>query len=199
MATDEEFDEAEQLRLLALHSMVKRSKPKSKPKNFKIKNDETDDSDIVLLRAAALKTITHKSNTQNRLLVNENSDPFQGKDVSGKRSCEASPLRSKKHVIIQQNMSNEQLCNFTNDPSIESYKKSLEHIKKEQCGQDKPEIKSKLVANNNDNTKKIVRNGSIQLSNLDSEKVNETLVLHITFSSSESDDSSSECDTDNVC
>lgn len=199
MATDEEIDEAEQLRLLALHSMVKRSKPKSKPNNFNIKTNETDDSDIVLLRAAALKTITHKSNTQNSLLVNDDKDSFQDKYVSGKRSCEVSPLRSKKHVKIEQNMINEQLYSFTNDPSIESYKESLEHIKKEQCGQNKPEIKSKLVADNNGNTKKIVRNGSIQLSNLDSEKINETMVLHITFSSSESDDSSSECDTNNVC
>lgn len=196
MVTDEEVDEAEQLRLLALQSMAKRSKPKK----ARIKTDETDEFDIVLLRAAALKTITAKNNAQNSLLVSGDGKLFKTKEVSKKRSCEESPLKSKKCGKLEKKINNEQSYSFTTDSSIESYKESLDNIKKEHIGGlYKSEIEGKLVANDNDGTKKIVRNGSMQLSNLDSEKVNETMVLQITFSSSESDDSSSECDTNYVC
>jgi len=70
MATKEDIEEAAQLRFLALQSMVKGIKKTSNNGANEINNDNyDDDSDIKLLRAAALKTITNKSKVS--LLNNE--------------------------------------------------------------------------------------------------------------------------------
>ncbi|XP_001943011.1 uncharacterized protein LOC100169199 [Acyrthosiphon pisum] len=192
MATVEEIDEAEQLRFLALKSMVRRS---SKKKNNS--NTDNDDQDILLLRAAALKTINNKSSLGNKdeklgkhTLINEKKRSI---------SSQVSPLASKKTIKLTDMKNNNLANNFTsntsigntirvskNDPQQES--KSKHKLESNIESQSNPEVINK------DDTKKVIRNGSIQLSNLDSEKFNETMILRITFSSSESDDSSSECD-----
>lgn len=201
MASIEENDEAEQLRFLALKSMVKRSKPN----NSKCKKDETDDQDILLLRAAALKTInTHKTSSHNDLLANKNKTTINTKLINEKkRNSQSSPSRSKKNIKLKHNVDNERKRNLIDhDSNYNELSRDVlpTHYEKNVINDSrlKPNKNSYLV-DNKDDAKKIVRNGSIQLSNLDSEKVNETMVLHITFSSSESDDSSSECDANNVC
>ncbi|XP_025421766.1 uncharacterized protein LOC112691642 [Sipha flava] len=183
---NDENDEAEELRFLALQSMVRRSM-----KN-KVNTNETDDQDIRLLRAAALKSITHRNNTQNNRLSLKDDKLVKTQLINDKkRSLPECPLGRKKMLI-----SNESKIN-----------NSVEHINKKNPGVNNFELKHKPILEpkaesqsnpatvNKGDVKKIVRNGSIQLSNLDSEKFDETMILHITFSSSESDDSSTECDT----
>lgn len=192
MATIDENDEAEELRFLALQSMVRRSKKKKDSIN------ETDDQDIRLLRAAALKSITHRSNSQNNQFLNNDDNPENTLLINEKkRSLQVSSLGNKKILISNESKNNNLVKHTTINKSS-----GVDHVVQEH----KPELEldtesqSKPVAVNNDNVKKIVRNGSIQLSNLDSDKFDETMILHITFSSSESDDSSTECDTiENVC
>lgn len=190
MATNDDIDEAEELRFLALQSMVRRSKKKI------VNNNDTDDQDIKMLRAAALKTIAHRNNAQNNKLP-KNDDKLMKSPLINekKRSLPVSTLGNKKMLI----------SNGSKDI------KSVEQTNKEKPSEVNDfghEHKCKLVPNaesqskstdvNKDEVKKIVRNGSIQLSNLNSEKFDETMILHITFSSSESDDS--ECDAKkNVC
>lgn len=186
MATKEDIDEAEELRYLALKSMVKRSKKKKSS----LKIDEADDPDILLLRAAALKTIVHKNNNKSNTLVNNNDKPIKGKLLNEKKrnNSQVTPTKNKKSKKLneKQNIkcSGPEIC-----PIIS--KSISEHEQK---------CKSMLEFHsvdtvNKDDMKKIVRNGSIQLSNLDSEKIDETMVIRITFSSSESDDSLSDYDT----
>lgn len=208
MATTEDIDEAEQLRCLALKSMVKRSIRK----NSKIKSEETDDQDILLLRAAALKTINHKKNTKNGLLVDKNPKLIKNKLPNGKKRTHSYNKVSKiKKKIKSNEIRNKRVKNNITVNIIE------ENTQKELLFEDlkfDPEIKQDNVLKSKSNTesqviptadtedaKKIIRNGSIQLSNLDSDKYNETMVLEITFSSSESEDSSNDCDVTkpNVC
>lgn len=192
MATVEEIDEAEQLRFLALKSMVRRS--------FKKKitsNTDTDDQDILLLRAAALKTINNKSSPGNK------DEKFgENKLINEKKrslSSQLSPLASKKTIKLTDMKNNNLVNNFTSSTSIGNTIRVSKHDPQLECKskhkhESNIESQSNLEVINKSDIKKVVRNGSIQLSNLDSEKFNETLVLRITFSSSESDDSSSECD-----
>lgn len=192
MATVEEIDEAEQLRFLALKSMVRRS---SKKKNNP--NIDTDDQDILLLRAAALKTINNKSS-----LSNKNENPVQNKLINEKKrsiSSHVSPLASIKSIKLTDQKNNNLVTKFTSNTSIGSTSRVLKYNPQQESKskhkfESNIESKCKPEVINKDNVKKIIRNGSIQLSNLDSEKFNETMVIHITFSSSESDDSSNECD-----
>lgn len=193
MATNEDIDEAEQLRFLALKSMVKKSSKKQSSTN----TTDIDDQDILLLRAAALKTINNKSS-----ISNKDENPVKSKLINGKKrtiSSPLSPLARKKNIKLTEMKNNNLVHNFTRNTSIASTTGVLKHIPQQECKskqklesyikkQSKPEVIKK------DETKKIIRNGSIQLSNLDSDKFNETMILRITFSSSESDDSSSECD-----
>jgi len=189
MATVEEIDEAEQLRFLALKSMVRRS---SKKKNNP--NIDTDDQDILLLRAAALKTINNKKS-----LSNKDKSPVKNKLINEKkrsRSSQVSPSASKKSIKLT-DMKNNLNTNFTSSNSIGNTTRVLKHDPQQNFkSKHKLESQSKPEVINKDDIKKIIRNGSIQLSNLDSEKFNETMILRITFSSSESDDSSNECDVD---
>lgn len=174
MATVEETDEAEQLRFLALKSMVRRS---SKKKNSP--NIDTDDQDILLLRAAALKTINNKSS-----LGNKDEKLVKNKLINEKKrslSSQVSPLASKKIIKLTDMKNNNLVNNFTSNTSTGNTTRVSKHDPQQEC-------------KNKDDIQKIIRNGSIQLSNLDSEKFNETMILRITFSSSESDDSSNECD-----
>lgn len=177
--SNEEVDDAEQLRFLALQSMIKRSKPN----NFKPKTDDVDDQDILLLRAAALKTITTKNS--NISLVNNK-----------KRSCQVSPQRNQKNLKLK----HEHINDLTNKTFNDKSKETLQYDHKQDVEKYEPQSEShnKSVIEKKDEVKKIVKNGSIQLSNLNSEKVDETMVLHITFSSSESDGSTSECELNNV-
>lgn len=195
MATTEDIDEAEQLRCLALKSMVKRSIRK----NSKIKSDETDDQDILLLRAAALKTISHKKNTKNCSLVDKDNKLIKNKLHNGKkRTISSKALKVKKKI-----KPNESKNVHVNNIFVDSKETSIEDLKYNP--EIKQEVKLKFESNiesqikptpdKKEDVKKIIRNGSIQLSNLDSDKYNETMVLRITFSSSESDDSSSDCDS----
>jgi len=192
MATVEEIDEAEQLRFLALKSMVRRS---SKKKNSS--NTDTDEQDILLLRAAALKTINNKSSLGNKdekldknRLINEKKRSL---------SSQVSPLASKKTIKLTDMKNNNLVNNFTSNTSTGNIIRVSKHDSQQECNS-KHKLESNIESQNNpevvnkDDIKKIVRNGSMQLSNLDSEKFNETMILHITFSSSESDDSSSESD-----
>lgn len=208
MATNEDNDEAEQLRFLALKSMVRRSKQNNS-------DNDADDQDIKLLRAAALKTITHKNNAQNNSLVNNNDKLVKSQIVNEKKrsfNSQPSSLRSKKNIKFNENKTTDSK-DFTNNSNVRKSSEVLNDDHKQEYKR-KPKleynteshIKPKIehitephslaaVNDSKEDFKKIVRNGSMQLSNLDSEKVDETMVLHITFSSSESDDSSSECDT----
>ncbi|KAE9525623.1 hypothetical protein AGLY_014150 [Aphis glycines] len=187
MATVEETDEAEQLRFLALKSMVRRS---SKKKNSS--NPDTDDQDILLLRAAALKTINNKS-----LPGNKDEKLVQNRLINEKKrsiSSQVSPLARKKNIKQTDIKNNNLVNNVTYNTSTGNTSRVSKHIHEQECkSKHKLESQSKSEVINK-NMKKIVRNGSIQLSNLDSEKFNETMILHITFSSSESEDSSNECD-----
>lgn len=187
MATVEETDEAEQLRFLALKSMVRRS---SKKKNSS--NPDTDDQDILLLRAAALKTINNKS-----LPGNKDEKLVQNRLINEKKrsiSSQVSPLARKKNIKQTDIKNNNLVNNITYNTSTGNTSRVSKHIHEQECkSKHKLESQSKSEVINK-NMKKIVRNGSIQLSNLDSEKFNETMILHITFSSSESEDSSNECD-----
>ncbi|XP_060860167.1 uncharacterized protein LOC132937370 [Metopolophium dirhodum] len=191
MATVEEIDEAEQLRFLALKSMVRRSSKKTSS------NTDTDDQDILLLRAAALKTINNKSSLGNKdeklgknTLINEKKRSI---------SSQVSPLASKKTIKLTDKKNNNLVNNFTNNISIGNTIRVSKHDPQQEC-KSKHKLESNIESQSNpevinkDDIKKVIRNGSIQLSNLDSEKFNETMILRITFSSSESDDSSSECD-----
>lgn len=194
MATNEEIDEAEQLRFLALQSMVRRSVEKKS----KVITEETDDQDILKLRAAALKTINPKSKTRNSLLVkNKDKHTVKSQSVNGKKRSindQVNPLRNMKKIKLNANK-NSDSKGLTSD-TTRILKCDLEQKKTCKSNlQHNIESQNKPLAVNVDKVQKIVRNGSIQLSNLNSEKVNETMVLHITFSSSESDDSSNECDT----
>lgn len=192
MATVEDIDEAEQLRFLALKSMVRRSCKKKITSNT-----DTDDQDILLLRAAALKTINNKSSPGNK------DEKFgENKLINEKKrslSSQLSPLASKKTIKLTDMKNINLVNNFTSNTSIGNTIRVSKHDPQLEC-KSKHKLESNIesqsnpeVINKND-IKKVVRNGSIQLSNLDSEKFNETLILRITFSSSESDDSSNECD-----
>ncbi|XP_015370147.1 PREDICTED: uncharacterized protein LOC107166121 [Diuraphis noxia] len=195
MATVEEIDEAEQLRFLALKSMVRRS---SKKKNNP--NTDIDDQDIMLLRAAALKTINNKSSISNKDENSVKNNLINEKKRS--RSSHVSPLASKKSIKLTDKKNNNLVTDFTSNTSIgnttrlSKYDPQQEYTSKHKLESIESQSKPEVI--NKDDVKKVIRNGSIQLSNLDSEKFNETMVLHITFSSSESDDSSNECDVTNV-
>lgn len=192
MATVEETDEAEQLRFLALKSMVRRS---SKKKNSS--NIDTDEQDILLLRAAALKTINNKNS-----LGNKNENLVKNNLINEKKrsiSNQISPLEIKKNIKLTDVKNNNLVNHVTRNTSIDNIGRVSKHnpeqeYKSKHKFESNIESQSKPAVINKDEIKKVIRNGSIQLSNLDSEKFNETMVLHITFSSSESDDSSSECD-----
>lgn len=188
MATVEETDEAEQLRFLALKSMVRRSR---KRKNSS--NPDTDDQDILLLRAAALKTINNKS-----LPSNKDEKLVQNKLINERKrsiSSQVSPLARKKNIKQTDMKNNNLVNNVTYNTNTGNTIKVSKHDHEQECkSKHKLESQSKPEVINKNDMKKIVRNGSIQLSNLDSEKFNETMILHITFSSSESEDSSNECD-----
>lgn len=186
MATKEDIDEAEELRFLALKSMVKRSRKKKSS----LKIDEVDDPDILLLRAAALKTITNKKSNKNYTLVNENDKPVNGGLLNEKKrsNSQVTPSKSKKSKKLNE----KQNIKYTeSEISSITFKNVSEHHHK--C-KSTLELQQSVDTVNKDDVKKVVRNGSIQLSNLDSEKVDETMVISITFSSSESDDSLSEYD-----
>lgn len=186
MATKEDIDEAEELRYLALKSMVKRSRKKKSS----LKIDEVDDPDILLLRAAALKTITNKKSNKNYTLVNENDKPVNGGILNEKKrsNSQVTPSKSKKIKKLNE----KQNIKYTeSEISSITFKNVSEHHHK--C-KSTLELQQSVDTVNKDDVKKVVRNGSIQLSNLDSEKVDETMVISITFSSSESDDSLSEYD-----
>ncbi|VVC41761.1 Hypothetical protein CINCED_3A024020 [Cinara cedri] len=194
MATTEDIDEAEQLRCLALKSMVKRSIKK----NSKIKSDESDDNDILLLRAAALKTIAHKKNTKKRSLIDKDNKLIKNKLLRGRKRTSSKKVLKMKNKMKSIESKNKFINNNNNNNtntklSIEDLKYNSE-IKKEDQLKFKPKTETIIdpTVDINEDVKKIVRNGSIQLSNLDSDKYNETMVLHITFSSSESEDSSSD-------
>lgn len=197
---NDEGDEAANLRFLALQSMVKRLKHSSSNNG----TDEHDDQDILMLRAAALKTITNKSNTQNSSLLYKDNKPEKSQFLKQKKrnkSSQESTKKNNKSIKLTE-------TNFTNNCNIETSTKILKNdLKEEQFRKltnistmpnniSSVEFQSTSEVTNKDEVKKIVRNGCMQLSNLDSEKVDETMVLHITFSSSEnsSDDSSNECD-----
>lgn len=196
---NEEGDEAANLRFLALQSMVKRLKQTSSDN----RTDEHDDQDILMLRAAALKTITNKSNTQNSSSFYKDNELEKGKLLKQKKRSRSrsnhrkSTKKRTKYIKLNEsnftkNYSNiETSTTIKNDPEREHFREPniLKH-------ESSAESESTSVAANKDEVKKIVRNGCMQLSNLDSEKVDETMVLHITFSSSESssDDSSNESD-----
>ncbi|XP_026817080.1 putative uncharacterized protein DDB_G0292292 [Rhopalosiphum maidis] len=192
MATVEEIDEAEQLRFLALKSMVRRSSKKN------TNNTDTDDQDILLLRAAALKTINNKSSQGNKDEKIVNNQLINEKKRS--ISSQVSPLVNKKNIKLTDMKNNNLVNNVTNNTNTGNITRVSKHHL-EQVFKNKHKLETNIesqskseVINNKDDIKKIIRNGSIQLSNLDSEKFNETMILHITFSSSESDDSSSESD-----
>lgn len=207
MASNEDNDEAEQLRFLALKSMVKRSKQNNS-------DNDADDQDIKLLRAAALKTITHKNNAQNHSLVDKDDKLVKSQIVNEKKRSisSLSSMRNKKSIKRNENKTTDSK-HFTNNSILRKSSEVLNHEHEQEYkrkpkleyntgAQSKPEAEciaeshyKTAVSDSKDDFKKIVRNGSMQLSNLDSEKVDETMVLHITFSSSESEDSSSECDT----
>jgi len=192
MATVEEIDEAEQLRFLALKSMVRRT---SKKKNSL--NTDTDDQDILLLRAAALKTINNKNS-----LNNKDKNFVKNKLINEKKRLNKEALSSsasKKNIKLTDMRNNNLLNNITSNTSIGNTTRVLKNdseqeFKSKNKLEHNIESQSKPEVINKDDIKKIIRNGSIQLSNLDSDKFNETMILHITFSSSESDDSSSECE-----
>lgn len=212
MATTEDIDEAEQLRCLALKSMVKRSIRK----NSKMKSEEPDDQDILLLRAAALKTINHKKNTKNGLLVVDKDQKLTKNKLHNGRKRTLSNnkfLKIKKKIKLNESRNryyNNNTTISTVDIIEENTQKELPvedikyntEIKEDIVFKSKPKTESQIksIADTKEDLKKIIRNGSIQLSNLDSDKFNETMVLQITFSSSESDDSS-DCDITkpNVC
>lgn len=192
MAANEEIDEAEQLRFIALQSMVRKQKSKAI-------SEETDDQDIQNLRDAVLKSIPHKSKTRNSLLVkNKDKHTVKSQSVNGKKRGihdQVNPLKIIKNTKPSANKNSGSKNDITNNT-----------IKKIKCEPDQKqtcitrlnpttESQNKSEAVNKDKVKKIVKNGCIQLSNLNSENISETMVIHITFSSSESDDSSNECDT----
>lgn len=192
MATNEEIDDPEQLRLLALQSMVRRSMHNNSNKN-------TDDQDILLLRAAALKTITPKNSTQNSSSMFNKNSKFKeaqlANEIKKSKRDQVSPSRKR----VKNKNKNSLDCDINNSKT-ERPTKYLKTDSNPQC-----ELEPKLLSNVElqckpetiikDNVKKVVRNGSILLSNLNSDGIDETMVLHITFSSSESDDSSNESDT----
>lgn len=196
MATKEDIDEAEELRFLALKSMVKRSKKKKSSH----KTEEVDDSDILLLRAAALKTITHNKKIKNNTLINKNDKPIDGMLLNEKKrnNSQISPLKNKKSKKLNDRQVYISVNTKNTEPDIST--KIVNNIPKQEH-KSMPKLEPNSKSNKNDNIfnkddiKKIVRNGSIQLSNLDSEKVDETMVISITFSSSESDDELCECNT----
>lgn len=193
---NDEGDEAANLRFLALQSMVKRLK-KSSSNNG---TDEHDDQDILMLRAAALKTITNKSSTQNSSLLYNDNKLEKSQFLKHKKRSKSSQeptKKNKKYIKLNE-------TNFTNNCNIKTSTKILkndldeEYFRKPTMASHVSSVESQSTseAANKYEVKKIVRNGCMQLSNLDSEKIDETMVLHITFSSSESssDDSSNECD-----
>lgn len=202
MATYEDIDEAEELRFLALKSMVKRSKPNNP--NVKSKEpDESDDQDILLLRAAALKTISQKT-PQNGLFPNKNDELENGQVKKIKRSKSGQVPTMDKNKHLKLNGESE-----ISDSVVKTNPRVSSEVSKHDVGQKRrhyfePDTKSQgeSITSNKDDVKKTIRNGSIQLSNLDSKIFDETLVVRVTFSSSESDENSSnECDTieKNVC
>lgn len=193
---NDEGDEAANLRFLALQSMVKRLK-KSSSNNG---TDEHDDQDILMLRAAALKTITNKSSTQNSSLLHKDNklekNPFLKQKKRSKNGQESTKKNNKNIKLNEIHFTNN--CNTETSTKILKNDLEEEHFRKPTMPNCVSSVESQSTseAANKDKVKKIVRNGCMQLSNLDSEKVDETMVLHITFSSSESssDDSSNECD-----
>lgn len=198
MATYEDVDEAEELRFLALKSMVKRSK-QSNPSVKPNEPDEPDDQDILLLRAAALKTISQKGS-----LINKDDKLVNGQVNKIKRSKSSQVPTMDKNKYLKLNDEND-----NSDSVVKTNSRVSSEVSKYDVGQKRrhyfePNAKSQseLVVTNKDDVKKTIRNGSIQLSNLDSKIFDETLVVRVTFSSSESDENSSnECDTikKNVC
>lgn len=202
MTTKEEIEEAAQLRFLALQSMVKRMRhtnPDNRVDRTNNVNNYDDDPDINLLRAAALKTIANKKKVgslsnkddkyENRLLRNEK-----------KRSISDQERITKNNKYLKPNKSNK----ADNGKSICSKHGNAKNARREKrkCRKQSHDTSvSKSSYKPDAEITKIVRNGCIQLSNLDSEKVDETMILHITFSSSDdsSSDSKSEIVEKHVC
>jgi len=203
MATKEDIEEAAQLRFLALQSMVKRIK-KTSSNNVanEINNDNYDeDSDIKLLRTAALKTITNKSKVS--LINNKDIKLEKCLLVNEKKRC----LSDQEYVTKNKKSMKLNNCNLSDNANNRKSSETSKNyfIKEEHCNEPHDmiltESPNKQVPVTQEEIIKVVRNGSMQLSNLDSKKVDETMILHITFSSSDdsSSDSSSEIVDKYVC
>lgn len=198
MATQEEIDEAAQLRFLALQSMVKRVKQTNSNNKFNIidtDNNYDDDTDIKSLRAAALKTIINKqtiSPLRNRdeklqkcLIINEKKRGINDQDIL--------VTTNNKHL---KSNGFDFAANNTEDGQFNEPKNIPEKNDTESNHISVTESPNKQVAITQNENAKIVRNGCMQLSNLDSEKVDETMIIRIAFSSS--DDSSSDSFSESV-
>lgn len=200
MACHENNDEIEHLRLLALKSMVRRSKNKSS-------DHEVFDEDIKLLRAEALKTMNRKRNTQNNSLVNKDEKHVKIQIVNEqKRSIDdLSSFRNKKIIKLNENrttdskdLSNYSYIKKSSGVLKDDHKQEFKHKPKLKCNiksqvEYTAESHNKVAINDSKgNFKKTVRNGCMQLSNLDSDKIDETMI--VTLNLSESDDLSSEYD-----
>lgn len=161
-----------------------------------------------------VNTITHKSNVQNYSLVNEDDKLVKSWIVDEKKRSIGDSLHSlqnKKSIKLIENKTADSK-NFISNSIVRNSSGVLNHDREQKYErkaileynaevQSKPEAKyiaeshnKTTVSQSKDDFKKMLRNGSIQLSNLNSEEVDETMVLHITFSSSESEDASIECD-----
>lgn len=208
MDFNENNDEIEQLRLIALKSMVRRSKKNSSD----TVHTDVYDQDIKLLRAEALETITRKRNSQNNSLVNKDEERVKSQNVNNKKRCISalSSLPNKKSIKLNKNETtgSKDLSNYSNlrkssEVSNDDHKQKYICKPKLECNfesQSKSQVQyiaeshSKTAVNDNkDSLNTIFRNGCMQLSNLNSEKIVESMI--VTFSSSESDDLSTECDT----
>lgn len=190
MASKEEIEEAAQLRFLALQSMVKRMRhtdSDNRVDEIDTGSNYDDDPDIKLLRAAALKTITNKNNVSP---LSNKGDKYEKCLLSDERKRVMSNQECASNKYLKPNNSNladDKKSIFKNGNS------KNDRREKEQFCSDTSVAESSnqsAVAVTREEITRVVRNGCIQLSNLDSEKVDETMILHITFSSS--DDSSSD-------
>ncbi|XP_050426627.1 uncharacterized protein LOC126836949 [Adelges cooleyi] len=179
--TNDDFDDAEQLRLIALQSMVRRTMKSNS-------NQTNDDQDILLLRAAALQSIASKidnrKNTKKPIKIKSSSIKSQNVRAKKRSKSDRLPSPSKNHKHRGKRKKEDNLA--IDNLSIDNYENVIEDNK------EKPVEPNKVEA------KKIVKNGSMLLSNLNSEGIDETMVIKITFSSTESDDSSSDTDDSKV-
>lgn len=204
MNSDKELHEAEQFGFL-----LKLTDSLTAQNNF---SGNTDDQHILSPRAAALESVASKINTKNECptLFRKDDNLVEAQLVNGtKRSKndQVSPLGSRKYVKRRKNNNiaisdlkssrtsvEEKSTGFirthSNDFNNERNIKSKFDLAREPYA--KPPLESTTIIKNG--VEKIIRNGSIRLSNLNSDKVVETMILNITFSSSEDDDSSSDSD-----